>query len=130
MGAPSKRGSGLRPGSTGLLRSPIRSNFTVALASLPVQDYHLGLPLASGQAFRWKEQSGDHLTPALSHSGEGAGAGSAWEGVIGRRWVCLIQDSSSPHVHAEFIEAGEGHHWLEHYLQSEIDLAERIATFP
>ena len=76
----------------------------------PARDYDLAATLASGQAFRWRQQ------------------GSAWEGVIGSRWVRL--NFSEGNIVAETAVATEDWRWLVDYLQLEVDLARVLATFP
>jgi N-glycosylase/DNA lyase len=76
-----------------------------------VRDYDLAATLSSGQAFRWKETDG------------------AWEGVIGQHWVRLRQVPEG--IRAEFI--GAQNHLipsLAHYLQTGVDIAAILATFP
>jgi N-glycosylase/DNA lyase len=74
-----------------------------------VKHYDLAATLASGQAFRWRQNGG------------------AWEGVIGARWVRLRQ--SEGRIVAEAIEADDWQ-WLRHYLQLEVRLEDILATFP
>ena len=77
---------------------------------LPARDYDLAATLACGQAFRWRE------TP------------SGWEGIIGGRWVRLRADIDS--IAAETRADPGDWHWLIDYLQTELDLAAVLATFP
>ncbi len=103
---------------------------------LQVRDYALAITLTSGQAFRW-ERSDD-----------------SWTGVVAGRWVRLRQvfmecgasaarlwmpldGSSTPgprvpetSILAETATPMANWHWLEHYLQAEIDLTAVINTFP
>jgi N-glycosylase/DNA lyase len=88
-----------------------------------VRDYDLAATLTSGQAFRWRERDG------------------WWEGVVGRHWVRLKQvdegivaqavESREPGVEGISVSALDfAWHWLAHYLQTEIDLASVLLTFP
>jgi len=53
-----------------------------------------------------------------------------WEGVIGKRWVRLSQETGA--IRAAAFETGsvEDWSWLKNYLQSETDLDRVISTFP
>ncbi len=75
-----------------------------------VRDYDLAATLSSGQAFRWREDSG------------------AWVGIIGNRWVRLQADKLS--LRAETAEPVSDWEWLTHYLQLELDLEEVLRSFP
>jgi N-glycosylase/DNA lyase len=75
-----------------------------------VQDYDLGMTLASGQVFRWRQQ------------------GESWTGVIHGRWVRL--QSNGAFIMAETNQPGEDWAWLTHYLQLDLDLNAVLATFP
>jgi len=77
---------------------------------LTVRDYDLAATLDSGQAFRWRQEHG------------------GWVGVIGSRWVKLVQ--TGPGIAALTASAPNDWHWLEHYLQTHIELDEVLATFP
>ena len=108
---------------------------------LPVTNYALRETLASGQAFRWRELDG------------------AWEGVVANRWVRLRADPADNGIQVQAIaNSRSAEHcsartasppsqamlgaptekntsetngeWLEHYLQTRVDLGEIIATFP
>ena len=77
---------------------------------IPVRDYDLAATLSCGQAFRWTEHY------------------AAWEGVVGTRWVRLrVRDGG---MEAETATAVEDWSWLTHHLQSEVDLAAVLGTFP
>jgi N-glycosylase/DNA lyase len=78
--------------------------------SFAVQDYDLGMTLASGQAFRWRFKDG------------------GWEGVIGNRWIRLRTDEFS--IQAEAAERAADWSWLTNYLQLDLDIREVIRTFP
>jgi N-glycosylase/DNA lyase len=82
----------------------------VTRAFIPVCNYDLTATLASGQAFRWREHAG------------------AWEGVIGHRWVRL--QARREGIAAEAAAAVPDWRWLEHYLQTDVDLNAVLATFP
>jgi N-glycosylase/DNA lyase len=77
---------------------------------LPVRDYALARTLTSGQAFRWRPCAG------------------GWEGVIGPRWVRLREQPAG--IHAETAVPVADWTWLEDYLQSRVDLADIVRTFP
>jgi N-glycosylase/DNA lyase len=79
-------------------------------ATIPVRDYDLGATLNSGQAFRWKCQE------------------RGWEGVIGRRWLCLRSDGFS--ITAEATGPAGDWKWLTDYLQTDLDLGAVLGTFP
>src|ERR1041385_8813483 len=78
--------------------------------TLVVRDYDLAATLSSGQAFRWMHRDG------------------AWTGVIENRWVRLRSDAGS--LVAETVEPVEDWSWLTEYLQTDVDLASVVATFP
>ncbi len=78
--------------------------------SFAIEDYDLGLTLASGQAFRWRMKDG------------------AWEGVIGKHWVRLRADEFS--IHADVPEPAADWSWLSDYLQLNLDIREVLRTFP
>jgi N-glycosylase/DNA lyase len=77
---------------------------------LPVRNYDLAITLTSGQAFRWQRQD------------------DGWEGVIGRRWVRLQLEAEG--VQAETRLPQPNWSWLEHYLQTEVELDAILRTFP
>ncbi|GDY20789.1 8-oxoguanine DNA glycosylase [Verrucomicrobiota bacterium] len=88
---------------------------TLADFLLPVTNYALAETLASGQAFRWRELDG------------------AWEGVVAGRWVRLRADAAGIRVTTapeRGRPARENTASLTHYLQTHIDLAAILATFP
>ena len=107
-----------------LMPDPVRQHFFF------VRDYDLAATLASGQAFRWRERGG------------------WWEGVIANRWVRLRQVDEG--ILAETVESRESRvegrraaaldsrpstldpawRWLAHYLQTDIDLASVLLSFP
>jgi N-glycosylase/DNA lyase len=99
-----------------------------------VRDYDLAATLASGQAFRWRERDG------------------WWEGVVAARWVRLKHVDDG--ILAETVAAKIGHpkfetrnqsgsripqsdsgfgdewQWLAQYLQTDVDLASVLLSFP
>jgi N-glycosylase/DNA lyase len=82
---------------------------------LPVKDYDLAATLDSGQVFRWREEKG------------------SWLGVVGKRQVRLTQQKDG--ILAEIKASTEGSpienwDWLREFLQSEVDLAKILRTFP
>jgi N-glycosylase/DNA lyase len=77
---------------------------------LPVRDYDLAATVDCGQAFRWRETD------------------AGWEGVIGARWVRLRKDGDS--IAAETMAEPGDWRWLVEYLQTDLDLAAVLATFP
>ncbi len=84
---------------------------------LRVRDYDLAATLDSGQAFRWQR------------SADGSSACSdAWLGVIGQHWVRLAQTRVS--IRAETTVPVTDWQWLRDYLQTEVDLAAVLKTFP
>jgi N-glycosylase/DNA lyase len=78
--------------------------------TIPVRDYDLAATLNSGQAFRWQPRDG------------------AWEGMVGRRWVRLRGNASA--IEAETPGPAGDWQWLTDYLQSSLDLAPVLASFP
>jgi len=80
------------------------------IKTLSITDYDLDATLSSGQAFRWRHQD------------------NSWTGVIGTRWVRLRADLTS--ILAETAIPVDDWVWLNHYLQSDLDLRSVIATFP
>lgn len=77
---------------------------------LPVRDYDLAATLDSGQVFRWRSQE------------------DQWTGIVGRRWVRLTPVPEG--IHAQTAGPVENWHWLHHFLQSNVQLATIVATFP
>jgi N-glycosylase/DNA lyase len=78
--------------------------------TLPVRDYDLAATLISGQAFRWRLVDG------------------GWEGVVAGRWVRLVGTPETIQVTLARPEANLD--WLEGYLQTHVDLAAILSTFP
>ncbi len=91
------------PGSRG--RSPHHSEIL-----LPIRDYNLAATLDSGQVFRW--QRVDY----------------AWQGVIGKHLVQLTQTDQG--IHAQTAAPVDDWNFLRHFLQTDIDLAAILKTFP
>jgi N-glycosylase/DNA lyase len=77
---------------------------------LRVHDYDLAATLDSGQAFRWRENGG------------------GWIGVIGKHWVRLTQTRDG--IRAEAAMPQKDWQWLRDYLQTEVNLAAVLKTFP
>jgi N-glycosylase/DNA lyase len=77
---------------------------------LPARDYDLAATLDSGQVFRWR--------PQRNH----------WTGIIGNRWVRLTPVPTGIHAHTS--GPVENWQWLRHFLQSDIELAAILETFP
>ena len=77
---------------------------------LPVSDYDLAATLESGQVFRWRQN------------------GRAWEGVIGNNFLQLTQLENG--ICAETAMPVASWHWLREFLQTEINLAAVLETFP
>jgi len=84
------------------------SSFTEII--LPVRDYDLAATLDSGQVFRWRQ------------------AGNSWHGVIGGKFVRLTQTENG--IQATTTAPVENWGWLREFLQTEIDLAAVLKTFP
>ena len=79
---------------------------------IPVRDYDLGATLQSGQSFVWRRRE------------------NGWEGVVDGHWVHL--ESVAGGIKASLVAGGDGGDWtwLRHYLQTDVDLAAILATFP
>lgn len=77
---------------------------------LPVRDYDLAATMTSGQVFSWRR------------------GGQGWVGVVSGRWVTLR--SSANEIVATTAEPSSDWSWLKSFLQTEVDLAEVLATFP
>jgi N-glycosylase/DNA lyase len=75
-----------------------------------VRDYDLAATLDSGQVFRWQEQDG------------------SWIGVVEKHWVRLTQTRDG--VHAETAVPVKNWDWLREFLQTEVDWAAMLKTFP
>ena len=77
---------------------------------LPVQNYDLAGTLDSGQAFRWSRP------------------GPGWTGIIGGRVVRLAAVAAG--IRAETVDGVTDWSWLTTYLQTDVDLAAILQTFP
>jgi N-glycosylase/DNA lyase len=77
---------------------------------LPVRDYDLAATLDSGQAFRWQRVE------------------NFWHGVIGKHFVQLTQTADGMHAHAAAPVADWN--FLREFLQSDVNLAAILKTFP
>jgi N-glycosylase/DNA lyase len=77
---------------------------------LRVRDYDLAATLDSGQVFRWREHH------------------DVWTGVVGGRGVRLTQGHDG--IHAETAAPEKDWNWLRDFLQTEVDLAAVLKTFP
>jgi len=77
---------------------------------LRVQDYDLAATLDSGQVFRWQEHNG------------------GWDGVVGKHRVRLtpLRDG----IRASTAVPVKNWDWLREFLQTEVDLAAVLETFP
>ncbi|MGH9594146.1 MAG: DNA glycosylase, partial [Bryobacteraceae bacterium] len=77
---------------------------------LCVRDYDLAATLDSGQVFRWQEHQG------------------GWSGVIGKHWVRLTQVRDG--IRAQTAAPVKDWDWLRDFLQTEVDGAAILETFP
>ena len=77
---------------------------------LRVENYDLAATLDSGQAFRWQKQN------------------DSWIGILGKHGVRLTQTPDG--IRAETAAPVENWDWLRQFLQTEIDLATVLKTFP
>ena len=77
---------------------------------LPVRDYDLAATLDSGQVFRWRQ------------------TGNFWDGVISKHFVRLTQIENG--IRAQTVSPVENWNFLREFLQTEIDLAAVLKTFP
>jgi N-glycosylase/DNA lyase len=75
-----------------------------------VRGYDLNATLDSGQVFRWQEQNG------------------SWVGVVGRHPVRLTQTRDG--IRAETAVPVKNWDWLREFLQTEVDWAATLKTFP
>jgi N-glycosylase/DNA lyase len=75
-----------------------------------VRDYNLEATLASGQAFRWRQEP------------------EGWEGVVSARWVRLQARTRA--IVAETAQPPEDWEWLARYLQVAVDLKAVLAALP
>ena len=77
---------------------------------LPVSDYDLDATMTSGQVFGWEQRD------------------DCWVGVVGGNWVSLQSYSSGIRVTTAAPQSDWS--WLKAFLQSDVNLAELLATFP
>lgn len=77
---------------------------------LPVTDYDLAATLDSGQVFRWECING------------------VWSGVLGKHFLHLTQTPRG--IHARAFGRVENWDFLREFLQSDVDLAAILKTFP
>jgi N-glycosylase/DNA lyase len=77
---------------------------------LPARDYDLAATLDSGQVFRWR---------LIGHS---------WHGVVGRHLVSLTPTPDG--IRATTAAPVESWDWLRQFLQTEIDFASVLKSFP
>jgi N-glycosylase/DNA lyase len=77
---------------------------------LPVRDYDLAATLDSGQVFRWQKN------------------GDSWNGVLGKFFLRLTQKENG--IYAASSTPISDWHFLREFLQTEIDLATILKTFP
>jgi N-glycosylase/DNA lyase len=77
---------------------------------LRVRDYDLAATLDSGQVFRWREQNG------------------SWNGIVGKHFVRLTQTRDG--IRAETAVPVADWKWLRDYLQTDVELAAVLKTFP
>ena len=98
---------------------------------LRVSDYDLAATLDSGQAFRWHRESPERgqLSRVIWHpAGEPPALRDRWVGVIGNHWVRLTQTPDG--IHAAAAGPVADWQWLHDYLQTGLDLAAVLETFP
>lgn len=76
----------------------------------PAADYDLAATLDSGQVFRWRRQD------------------DSWLGVVGRHGVRLRQEREG--IFAQTDAPVENRDWLREFLQTDVDLAKILETFP
>jgi N-glycosylase/DNA lyase len=97
---------------------------------LPVRDYDLAATLDSGQVFRWQPERGRpaRVNQNSQLAGEPPALRSSWAGVVRKQFVRLTQASDG--IRAETAEPVENWHWLRDFLQTGIDLAAVLKTFP
>ena len=77
---------------------------------LPVRDYDLAATLDSGQVFRWQPQ------------------GDSWAGVLGQHFIRLTQTEDG--IRAQAAAPVDDWTFLREFLQSDVDLAAILKTFP
>jgi N-glycosylase/DNA lyase len=77
---------------------------------LPARDYDLDATLSSGQVFGWECDA------------------AGWRGVVQGRWVRLRRESDA--IVARAAEPQSDWDWLANFLQSDVNLADVLNTFP
>ena len=77
---------------------------------LPVRDYNLAATLDSGQVFRWQKIK------------------NSWHGVVGKKFVRLTPTENG--IHAATAAPVDDWNFLREFLQTEMDLAAVLKTFP
>ncbi len=77
---------------------------------LPVRDYDLAATLDSGQVFRWRRVE------------------NSWQGIVGNHFLRLTQNADG--IHAESAAPVANWNFLREFLQTEIDFAEVLKSFP
>jgi N-glycosylase/DNA lyase len=100
----------------------------------PVRDYDLAVTLHSGQAFRWQPHSPArpkqadnfllHMQPKVVQPSPLV----RWVGIVGTREVWLRQTAAG--LEAEVAVPVADWRWLGDYLQTGVNLASVLATFP
>ena len=78
--------------------------------TLPVSDYDLEATMTSGQVFAWEKDN------------------NGWVGMVDGTWVRL--EALSHGIRAFTASPQTDWKWLKHFLQSEVGLADLLATFP
>src|SRR5208282_5619797 len=82
----------------------------MAVTEISVRHYDLSATLQSGQVFRWQRQN------------------DSWISVIGNQCVRLTQMPDG--IRAETAAPVDNWHFLREFLQTEVDLAAVLKTFP
>jgi N-glycosylase/DNA lyase len=77
---------------------------------LPVRDYDLDATLDSGQVFRWQRDD------------------EVWNGVLGKHFLQLTQTANG--IHARAAAPVDDWNFLREFLQTDVDLAAILKTFP
>jgi N-glycosylase/DNA lyase len=77
---------------------------------LPVHDYDLASTLDSGQVFRWQQKQ------------------NSWTGIVEKKFVRLTQTHEG--IFARTAGPQQNWDWLREFLQTEIDFAAVLKTFP
>src|ERR1700690_2489167 len=95
-----------------------------------IRDYDLAATLDSGQIFRWQPERGRLARESqLSHPAGGPPAlQDSWSGVVGMHRVRLTQMNNG--IRAETAAPVKNWDWLREFLQTEVDWAAVLETFP